>query len=248
MVRCRAGFFIVVAGILLAFQITNWNEAQQEKATFVRADVLLTEDILDNYSNAKRHVAVTQCRMKVLGDVGARLMEDGEEWIGVTKGGTDRDRLAFEKVLNLPKNLWKYRVWNAELAHGSFDLMDPLRRNSIDAIFAHVELMELFGIKSIENESRLAILSQTTTFTRQERNRLFELVAEFDEYGFALGAIGGLIVNATQALDLKLTSAQKEDLRDNLERFNASSLEYYADCFKPITTLFLDGIDSGEQL
>nr|WP_297350123.1 hypothetical protein [uncultured Glaciecola sp.] len=240
-------FVIVVVGILLAFQITSWSDAQQEKAAFARAEIFLTEDLIGNYHNAKRQVAVKQCRLNVLRDVGKRLMGDSDEWIAISDGLWDQDWSAFENIVALPSNLWKYRVWDAELARGNFYRMDAARRNQIDEIFAYVELLELFGIYSVTNESRLAILSQTTTLNRVERNRLFQLVAEFDNYGVTMGQISGNIVREIEALNLKLTVAQSEDLHGRVERFNSTWLEDHGDCLEPITTPFLDGFESSEK-
>ena len=55
-------FFIVVVGILLAFQITNWNERREANANLERAEAAILAEVYLNYINLKERVALTQCR------------------------------------------------------------------------------------------------------------------------------------------------------------------------------------------
>lgn len=239
-------FVIVVAGILLAFQITHWSDVQREKASLARAQTALTDDLLDNYLGAKIQVAITECRMISLRKLGERLMGESDEWTVIPDEEMDRGWQSFDYVIALPKRAWAYRVWNSELARGNFDRMDPARRKHIDDIFADVQIMENFTTASVSNEGRLMILGQTTILTRPERNRLFEILGKFDAQASALALIGGNIVRDTDALELQLNDTQTKMMADEIERLHGVYLDNNLECFKPITTPYVDGVKAGE--
>ena len=53
-------FFIVVVGILIAFQITNWNETREARSNLERAEMTLESEVFDLYRNFKETKASRQ--------------------------------------------------------------------------------------------------------------------------------------------------------------------------------------------
>ncbi len=237
-------FFIVVSGILIAFQITNWSQAQGEKANLVRAEIALTGDLIENYINAKERIALSECRKADFRELGERLLQSGDAWEPDPKHSLrDQDLTAFASVVRSPKRYWAYRIWETELARGSFDRMDPYRRAELDRIFTAVRAMGVFQGALTEGESQLKILGQRTELSREERNQLFEALSMLDEQSLALEQIGQNIVDATEALDLSLDETQRAALRDRVTSLNNRAQPVYGECREPITVPFLDDPD-----
>lgn len=240
-------FLIVVAGILIAFQITNWRELQSEKADLVRAEIAMNDDLIDNYVNAKERIVLSECRKLSLQALGNRLLQVGDSWETAPNVNNDSKLAAFPSVVRSPKRYWKDRIWETELARGSFDLMDPDRRRDIDNVFRAVRAMATFQVELGDNESRLKILGQASELSRDERHRLFEVVSAIDEHSVALEQIGRNIIDGIEDLKLTLNHNQLTVLSESIERLNAGSIGKYGECRKPITTPLLKNFITEEK-
>jgi hypothetical protein len=241
-------FVIVVAGILIAFQITNWSELQREKTALGRAETAVIGDMLDNYVNAKERIALSQCRKHRLRTLGEQLLQPKDSWAPVTNAGVfDTDLAAFPAVVRSPKRYWKDRIWETELARGSFDLMEPSRRQDIDNIFRAVRAMDTFQVALGDNEAHLKILGQVNELSRAQRHSLFEIVAEIDEQSIAMEQIGQNIVDGIKGLNLTLEDAQRKVLRAKLSSLNTNGSAIYDDCREAITTSFLIEPETGTK-
>lgn len=241
-------FFIVVAGILLAFQITNWSELRGEKSAFARAEIAITGDLIDNYINAKTRLALSECRKLALRNLGEQILQPEEDWEPAPNASPNSDLPAFSQVLRSPKRYWKVRIWETELARGSFDLMELDRRQDIDLIFTAVRAMAVFQGDLENNESRLEILGQANELSRAERYKLFEIVSVIDGQSVAMEQIGQNIVDGIEALDLKLNETERDALRAEVADLNERRPAVYGECSAPIVTRFLDDLDNGEKL
>jgi hypothetical protein len=239
-------FVIVVAGILLAFQVTNWSEVRAEKAALARAEVAITGDLIDSYVNVKERNALSECRKLGLRALGERLLQPGDNWEAAPHSSNDTELAAFPAVVRYPKRFWKDRIWETELARGSFDLMDPERRRDIDLIFRAVKAMGHFQGAAGDNESRLKILGQANELSRAERHKLFEIISILDEQSVALHMIGQNIVDEIEGLNLTLNDAERKALGERFSILNTSASASYADCRTPITTPFLDELGVGD--
>jgi hypothetical protein len=238
-------FFIVVAGILLAFQITNWSVQQQQKTTFVRAKMALQGDLIVNYLNAKERTVLNECRKLALRELGNELLQDTDAWEPALNVYPDRTAHAFHSVVRSPKRYWNDKIWETEVARGSFDLMDPDRRQQLDIIFKAVKAMGIFQRLTTETESQLTILGQAKQLNRAERFQLFQVVSQLDDQSVALEAISQNIVDSIEGLTLTLSSLELNSLHEKIVFLNTAALPVYGDCRVPITTPFLDNVDMG---
>jgi hypothetical protein len=239
-------FVIVVVGILLAFQITSWSEVRGEKVALARAEVAIAGDLIDNYINAKERIALSECRKLGLRALGERLLQPGDRWEAAPNISNDTELAAFPAVVGSPKRFWKTRIWETELARGSFDLMDPERRRDIDLIFGAVKAMSKFQGATVDNESRLIILGQANELSRAERHKLFEIISILDEQSVALHMIGQNIVDEIEGLNLTLNDGERKAMGERFSILNTRASASYADCRTPITTPFLDELGVGD--
>ena len=132
-------FFIVLAGILIAFQITNWSESQSERAELARTEIALQNELSRNYFNAAERVSLTDCRTATLRDLADRLLAPDDVWEGMPRLDSNALPRAIEPVLRSPSRVWGSRIWQAGLARGTFNQMDAERRRELDLLFQQTE-------------------------------------------------------------------------------------------------------------
>lgn len=115
-------FFIVVAGILIALQITNWSEARREHGDLAEAEIALKVDLYQNYFNSQERLSFVDCRIAHHRELAVRLLDLGDRWEGMARYDSDNaDRFAIEPVLRSPNRIWGSRIWEAKLALGTFN-------------------------------------------------------------------------------------------------------------------------------
>ena len=234
-------FTIVVVGILIAFQITNWSEAQSERAELTRAESALQSDLAQNYFNAAERLSLTDCRTTQLRDLADRLLASGELWEGSARFDIDASTSrAIDRVLRSPSRIWGSRIWEAGLARGTFDQMDADHRESLDQLFQQTDHVDVLQREIHILQARLKVLSRTIELTRADRLRYFDIISEIDERSYLLEIIAGQIVDRIQQIGVTVDEATQSKIRAYLAERNSSRIEIYGLCAKPLTFPFLE--------
>ena len=233
-------FLIVLAGILIAFQITNWNEAQSERTELARTEMALQNDLSRNYYNAAERVNLTECRMAQLSGLADRLMAPGEVWEGMPRNDPTVLLHAIEPVLRSPFRQWGSRIWQAGLARGTFNQMDAERRRELDLLFEQTEHANALQRNIHALQARLKLLGRTTELSRTDRLRYFDIISEIDENSVYLEAISGQIIDQIEQIDVNLDEATKSEIREFLAERNTARKDIYGACAKPIILPFLE--------
>ena len=233
-------FFIVLAGLLIAFQITNWNEAQSERAELARAEIALQADLGRNYFNAAERVSLTECRMAQLSGLADRLMAPGDVWEGMPRLDSNALPRAIEPVLRSPSRIWGSRIWQAGLARGTFNQMEADQRQDLDVFFQQTEHANALQRNIHALQARLKLLGRTTELSRSDRLRYFDIISEIDENSVFLELIAGQIIDQIEQIGVSLPEATKAEIREGLAERNKAREAVYGACAKPITLPFLE--------
>ena len=240
-------FFIVVLGILIAFQITNWSEARQQSAELKRAEASIQTDLARNYYNAQERMALSDCRVNRIREISERLLEPGDDWQGMPFRQTDiapSRTLAIDSVLRSPSRNWGSRVWRAELSRGTFSQMDQDRRESLDSLFFQAERVQILQDQIQMLQARLNILSQTTTISRPDRLRYYETLSEIDHNSAWIELMAEQL--SSRIIDVGIESLDdqtRSEIQSFLSEDNESRIAIYGDCAKPVELFFLDAPD-----
>ena len=233
-------FLIVVAGILIAFQITNWSEEQSEHTELARTETALQNELSRNYFNAAERISLTDCRKAQLGKLAGRLLAPGEGWEGMVRNDAEISSRAIERVLRSPSRIWGSRLWETSLARGTFNQMEADRRKELDLLFQQTEHANEIQDDIQSLQARLKVLSRTTELSRTERLRYFDIISEIDEYSVFLELIAGQIVDRIEQIGVRLDEATKSEIREGLSGQKAIREAIYGACVKPITLPFLE--------
>ena len=233
-------FFIVVMGILIAFQITNWNELQQEKANLASAEEALKRDLLSNYVFAQERLALVECRKISLRALGDKLLEPNSQWQGISREYTDINKnLAFKNVLRSPSRTWGSRIWDTELARGTFNTMDIDRRNTLDTVFTQTKHVEILQREIIGLQASLKVLSQTTDLPVSDRLRYFDRLSEIDEKSGWIENISKQIAGQIEVIGIDIPIDVREEMRGYLAEQNKSADAIYGECRKLMVVPFI---------
>lgn len=240
-------FFIVVAGILIAFQITNWSEGRQTRADLAEAEIAIKTDLFINYINAKERLAFRDCRTARLGELAERLLEPDGPWQGMPFNVIGIDGvLSVDRVLRSPSRGWGSRIWEAELARGTFNKMSAERRRVLDKIFTDSNYAEITQEKILDGQARLKILANTIDLSKSDRMRYYDIVAEIDENSYWLEVSGDQIAEAIENYGVVFDSDESKKIRSLFSNRIDETIHRlaYGECFKPIIIPFLKDADA----
>jgi hypothetical protein len=232
-------FVIVVLGILIAFQITNWSAARKARADLVLAEQALTADLIQNYFHAQERVTLNRCRIESLRTLAERLMAPGDKWEGGSRGELDIDvGFAIDPVLRSPSRIWGSSTWAAELARGTFNSMPQDRRAKLDTIFKATSGAQALQDSIIAGQARLKVLGRSMELSRSDRLRYFDIVAEVDESSHYLEYTSGIIATSIEELDIVIQPDHPFLSRDRIAEMNTFRAETYGSCVKPFELPF----------
>lgn len=227
-------FVIVVAGILIAFQVTEWNEDRAARAKLGRVEEVLQRDLFSIYANAKERIAVAGCRQQAYQMIAAKLLAPGETWAGMPRADTDNvfDRM-LPTLLRSPHRNWEARTWKAELAQGTFNLMDDDRRLLLDQTFKQAETAERLQVDIYELQGRLKVLAVSTDIPQSDKLRYYDLLGELDEKSALLELIAEQIITSIETVGVNIPVGARQSLSDELVSDLAYTREVYGACYVP---------------
>jgi len=118
-------FIIVVVGVGVAMAGQQWLNERQQREQLRFAEIALQGDLVSNYFNAKERLAVANCRKQAYQTIAEKLLEPGDMWTGIPRIKSKiAMKTALPDLLRSPSRTWGSRIWQAELARGTFELMD----------------------------------------------------------------------------------------------------------------------------
>ena len=227
-------FIIVVAGILIAFQITNWNEDRAAQAKLDRVEEVLQDDLARIYFNAKERLALVECRRQAYLSLAGKLLEPSEAWAGMPRSGANN---VFNRVipslLRSPHRGWGSRTWQAELAQGTFNHMDDGRRGTLDGLFRQADLANTLQEDIFELQGRLKVLAVSTDIPKGARLRYYELLGELDDKSGLLELISQQMIDEIETIGVDVPVGRQKQISEFLPSQIASSRETYGECYVP---------------
>lgn len=234
-------FLVVIIGILIAFQITSWNENRQAREKLERVEEVLQGDLFLTYLSAKERISIGPCRQQALLSTSERLLEPGGPWAGLPReGDTSIYPTALLNLLRSPYRPWGSRVWNAELGQGTFNLMEDGRRDLIDSIMRQSGLAQDLQSEIYALQGRLKVLAVSTDIPKSDRLRYYDMLGELDDRSALLEVLSGQIVSSIDSVGIDASAEDVSAFPNRLSDQNEYAARVYGDCYIPITTPLLD--------
>lgn len=233
-------FLVVVLGVLLAFQITNWNDGRKAKAQLAEAETEIKSDLFMNYVYAKERLSLQACRVERLRDLSERLLEPGETWTGAPFG--DGANRAIDQVFRSPNRPWGGRFWQAELARGTFSEMTARKREELDFVFKQSGDIEVQQNKITDLAARLKVLSNTMKLSHEDRMRYYDIVAEIDENSFWTELKASQLCAMIEGLGLSYDEEERKRLLPRVKAILDLDMrrKEYGQCVEPVIVSLFD--------
>ncbi len=230
-------FIIVVIGVAVAMMGQQWLSERDQRINAVQAEKVLQADLLRNYFNAKERVTVSKCRIEAYQSIAQKLLEPGEEWIGMPRTSEGADVIgsitALPNLLRSPSRTWGSNNWHAELARGTFNSMEVDRRNSIDGIFKQAEHVEKLQRDIYTLQGRMKTLTFTMRIDQPDRFRYLDTLGEMDLKSGLSELIAGQIVTRIENIRIDLSPEFIMQNNELVTAHNKSAQTIYGDCYVP---------------
>lgn len=242
-------FVIVVVGVGVALMGQQALSDRQARADYDRAFLDLREAIDGVYYTSKERVGLTECRKSRYRELGAQLMQTDVPWPGMPReygalGGIDT---VFLRVTRSPQRLWTSALWDAELAKGTFNMMDEDKRNELAGVFASGHLIEQkFQFNVSDMEANLQALAYPLDLSPSDRLRYYDLLTRADAASAAMELVALQNVERFEKMGFLIpinpqeATERSEDLAEQNERLST----VYGDCFALIVYPYLDNFES----
>jgi len=228
-------FIIVVVGVGVAMAGQQWLNERQQREQLGFAEKALQGDLVSNYFSAKERLAVANCRKQAYQAIAEKLLEPGEIWTGMPRVTTQKVlKTALPDLLRSPSRTWGSRIWQAELARGTFELMDEDKRDQLDGLFMQTQHAKDLQTSIYDLQGRLKTLAVTTTIAPSDRLRYYDMLGEIDSKSSFLELIAGQIIKSIETIGINWSTEDKQQLTEILAKQNESAKTVYGNCYAPM--------------
>ncbi|WP_340694165.1 hypothetical protein [Hyphomonas sp.] len=243
-------FLIVVMGVGFAMMGQQALSDRQARSDYDRALVDLRSGIYHAYNTSKERLALVECRQARYRELGTQLMQTDTPWPGMPReyelGGIET---VFPRVTRSPQRLWTSALWDAELAKGTFDLMDDYKRDMLADTFASGALIEQkFQFDVSDMEANLQALAYPLDLSLSDRLRYYDLLTRADAASATMELVAVQYIRNFEETGFltPLNTAEATERREDLAQGNTSLLAVYGDCFEPIVYPSLERVETVE--
>jgi hypothetical protein len=234
-------FCIVVVGVGAALMAEQWIQDGQTREDLTRGEIGIKGDLYKNYFNVIENLAFEKCRRDTTQMIADALSSKDLEWQSLpfikNKKGINSQ---FPRVVPGAYRGWGSHIWDSEFQKGTFDKMEPERRQKINHVFTITKIMEEKQDDIFKVQARLKALALAGDITAADRVRYFELLAYHDEISTLMEIGSQLIKESIEEIGFSYDKAIHDFYRDFTPKYNAEQVERYGECFSPIVLPFLE--------
>lgn len=193
-------FVIVVVGILIAFQITNWSETRQQNAQTQQALNSIEAELSILLFLSNERLANEPCRIQTIRTLSEKLAEEGEEWqadLDIDKG-SEFGEFAMPRILRTPTRPWPDEAWKTLMASETALVLDRPQFNRLSIIFDLARETDQLDETAWRLRGQLSHLALSGTLSASERRSALRTLGE-------LASIGDLILINSHYLQHEIT-------------------------------------------
>jgi hypothetical protein len=192
-------FIIVVVGILIAFQITDWSETRKQEFETKRALSAIEVDLVYLLWISSEQMAGEPCRVQQITNIRDALIREraADELFSLPplrEPDTESDgvSVALPQVFRMPRRSWRVESWQAALATGVAANFSPEQFGLLSAIFANAAENVTLQAEQAKMIGEFGDLLIPAVMTPQERRRVLSTLSKYDALSteIAFGANG----------------------------------------------------------
>jgi hypothetical protein len=241
-------FLIVVLGILLAFQITNWSEARQQNTQTEQAIESIEAELSILLFLSSERLANEPCRFQKIRALSGKLADDGDAWepdLDIDEGPA-LSEFAMPRMLRTPMRPWPDEAWKTLMASETALHLDRAEFNQLSIIFDMARETDQLDEMAWRLRGQLSHLALPGTLSTSERRSALKTLGELASIGDLIFINAGELRNEIIDLgyDHKGAKAllQKQYQYNGLDAAIRDAKSVYGDClnlteFQPIFDL-----------
>jgi hypothetical protein len=192
-------FVAVVAGVLLALWLQQWDQQRRERAEMLAAEQSVHDELRESLKSLIWRQAISKCHEDRVELIQTELLKDSARWPGIndnaifTSVGTLPVSLA-HSVYQRPVDTFTDSAWTSALATGALQPMERNRFNTLVGLYDAVHYLQ----KTRELEDRAATTLSPLGFpielTPEIRTDMLRAVYDVDRsrFTFAFFSAAGL--------------------------------------------------------
>lgn len=214
---------VIVLGVLIALGAQKLFDDWQWRQDVAATKEALNEEIRGNAVVAVERIATAPCLQGRLGDLARKVAGSGERWTGdlLRLGGSGEGlQIAQYRVpvaYRMPTRQYVTDVWEQAKANGTLAHMKAEDVATYSFLYQQIDMLRANGAREAEAMPSLSFLAVDGRLTPETRERALSAIAALDALDAHTQLIGGQVIDAATTLKGKLSPAQEQVLRDNLE-------------------------------
>ena len=229
-------FVIVVAGILIAFQVTNWSEERHQASQAEQALDSIKAELSFLLFLSSERLANEPCRIQKIRVLSDRLAEDGEDWdadIDIDKpNGSGFSEFAMPRVLRTPLRPWPDTAWKTLIASETALHLERAQFNRLSIIYDLATETDRLDEMAWRLRGKLSHLALSGILSAAERRTALETLGEFSAIGDLIHISAGHLRQEIMLLDYEYEDAIKhlQEQYDGLGVAIKASQSVYGEC------------------
>lgn len=185
-------FVIVVAGILIAFQITSWSETRSQKSDTQKAIAAIEADLVYLLWISSEQVAIERCRAEQITNIRDALIterSDGELVSFETLREPDGDGVSFAlpQPFRMTNRPWAVDSWKAALATSAAANLSSENFALFSAVFTSAEEANELLAEQTRMMGQFGDLVVPGIITPSDRRQILSRLSEYDAVSTQVG-------------------------------------------------------------
>ena len=185
-------FVVVVAGVLLALWLQQWDERRRAKQDMVAAEAAIHGEVLASLEALVWRDAISQCHVDRATKLKAMLLAEGNRWPGLnenallenTIGQATGVETVIQGVYQRPFEPYSTDAWDSALTTGALAPMDRQRLAKLTALYGQLHFLNAVQERENRAATTLSALALPQELTADTRTAMLGALYEVDTSRF----------------------------------------------------------------
>lgn len=218
-------FIVVVAGVLLALWLQQWDQRRRNRAEMQAAEQSIHDEIRETLKSLIWRQAISKCHQDRIEVLQAGLLNPSASWPGV------HENPLFANLGNLPQSVARsvyYRpfdsftdaAWTSALATGALSSMDRKRFDTLVGVYDTVHYLQRMRDLEDNAASKLSPMGWPMELTPELRTEMLRAVYDLDRTRFVFAFMNAdELASAMRSLGWNDTGEIDRSINDNKHDF-----------------------------
>jgi len=185
-------FVVVVAGVLLALWLQQWDEERRAKQDMLAAEEAIHDEVLASLESLVWREAISRCHVERVIQLKAMLLTDGNRWPGLNENALMESSISqatgvqtvIQGVYQRPFEPYSTDAWDSALTTGALAQMDRQRLAKLTALYGQLHFLGEVQERENRAATTLSALALPQELTADTRTAMLGALYEVDTSRF----------------------------------------------------------------